>query len=368
MLHLLGDGLVAFEPIGGTNATLVPDLATSIPTPTDGGRTYTFELRSGIGYSNGEVVAPADFRRALERGFALNKVAHESLYGGLVGAEACGKEPRTCDLSGGIVTDDVTGTITFHLVGPDPEFLYKLTLPFAYPVPPSLPDEHQKTAGIPGAGPYMLEAPMTREGLARVRNPHFRVWSPAAQPDGYADRIEWAFGVEPQAQVEAVAAGDADLAFDASASDRLEDIFVRYAAQVYASPKPQTLFVVLDTEAPPFDHAEVRRAMNLVIDRARVVEIFGGEGTMRPTCQQLPPNFPGYEPYCPYTMEPGPGGEGVWAAPSVDIEEAREIVRRSGTAGMRVVFEYPPTSGTARGGSWGSTWSSYSTSWDTAET
>lgn len=322
MLHLLGDGLVAFEPIGGTNATLVPDLATSIPTPTDGGRTYTFELRSGIGYSNGEVVAPADFRRALERGFALNKVAHESLYGGLVGAEACGKEPRTCDLSGGIVTDDVTGTITFHLVGPDPEFLYKLTLPFAYPVPPSFPDEHQKTAGIPGAGPYMLEAPMTREGLARVRNPHFHVWSPAAQPDGFADRIEWTFGVSTRAQVEAVAAANADLTFDASRSDRLDELFVRYAAQVYTSPNPQTLFVVLDTESPPFDHAEVRRAMNLVIDRARVVEIFGGEGTMRPTCQQLPPNFPGYEPYCPYTMEPGPGGEGVWAAPSVDIEEA----------------------------------------------
>ena len=31
---------------------------------------------------------------------------------------------------------------------------------------------------------------------------------------------------------------------------------------------------------------------------------------MRPTCQQLPPNFPGYEPYCPYTSEPGPEGKG----------------------------------------------------------
>ena len=75
-MHLLGDGLVAFEPIGGTNATLVPDLATSIPTPTDGGRTYTFELRPGIRYSNGEVVAPGDFRRALERGFRLDADAY----------------------------------------------------------------------------------------------------------------------------------------------------------------------------------------------------------------------------------------------------------------------------------------------------
>ena len=57
-------------------ATLVPDLATSIPTPTDGGRTYTFTLRSGVRYSNGEVVAPVDFRRALERGFRLDPEDH----------------------------------------------------------------------------------------------------------------------------------------------------------------------------------------------------------------------------------------------------------------------------------------------------
>ena len=67
-----------------------------------------------------------------------------------------------------------------------------------------------------------------------VRNPYFHVWSPAAQPDGYVDRIEWTFGVEPEAQIEAVAAGDADLAFDA---DMLRtgsrDLFVRFPAQVH---------------------------------------------------------------------------------------------------------------------------------------
>ena len=80
--------------------------------------------------------------------------------------------------------------------------------------------------------------------------------------------------------------------------------------------------------------------MNLALDRDRVVQIFGGEAAALPTCQQLPPNFPGYEPYCPYTMNPGPEGEGSWTAP--DIEEAQRLVRRSGTAGMRVVFEYDP--------------------------
>jgi peptide/nickel transport system substrate-binding protein len=339
LLHLLGDGLLAFEPIGGGSATLVPDLARTIPTPTDGGTTYRFELRDGIRYSNGEVVAPTDFLRALERGFPLNEFAHGSLYGALVGAEACMSDPRSCDLSEGIETEDASGTITFHLVAPDPEFPYKLTLPFAYPVPPSTPDEHQAREGVPGTGPYMLEAPMTRDAVTLVRNPDFRVWSPAAQPYPYVDRIEWTFGVEFEAQVDAVAAGDADLAFDAYlATDSLEEILVRYPAQVHTSPKASTNFIVLNTKKAPFDDVDVRRALNLALDRERVVQITAGEAGARPMCQQLPPNFPGYQPYCPYTIEPGPNGHGPWIAP--DLREAKELVRRSGTAGMRVVFEY----------------------------
>jgi peptide/nickel transport system substrate-binding protein len=340
--HLLGDGLVAFEPVGGTNTRLVPDLAVSIPTPTDGGRTYAFELRPGIAYSTGEVVVPSDFVRALERGFAVDAIRETShysdFYGGLVGGEACTNEPETCDLSEGIEADDESGTVTFHLVAPDPDFVYKLTLTFAYPVPPSTPDEHQLEEGVPGTGPYMLESPMTDQGVTLVRNPQFRVWSQAAQPDGFVDRIEWSFGLKAEAQVEAVVDGEADLAVNAWTTDSLDDLMVRFAAQVHADPVPVILFIVLNTREPPFDRVEVRRALNLAIDRERVVQIFGGAIAVSPTCQQIPPNFPGYEPYCPYTSDPGPRGEGSWTAP--DLERAQGLVQRSGTAGMRVVFEY----------------------------
>ena len=283
LLHLLGDGLVAFEPIGGTNSTLVPDLATSIPTPTDGGRTYTFELRSGIRYSNGEVVAPGDFRRAIERGSPSTGALITDLYGGLVGGEACENEPRTCDLSEGIVTDDATGTITFHLVAPDPEFLYKLTLPFAYPVPPSTPDEDQATEGVPGTGPYMLEAPMTAEGLALVRNPHFR----RLVAGGTARRVRGPDRVDVRGRAAGAGRGRGrwrrrPRVRRTAASDSLEELFVRFAAQVHTSPVPGRYFAVLDTESPPFDDVHVRRAMNLAVDRERVVQILGGEAARDP--------------------------------------------------------------------------------------
>ena len=69
---MTNDGLVSFRRVGGVQGIqLVPDLAAALPTPTEGGKTYTFQLRPGIGYSNGKLVQPDDFRRALERVFEL---------------------------------------------------------------------------------------------------------------------------------------------------------------------------------------------------------------------------------------------------------------------------------------------------------
>src|SRR5690349_17075587 len=54
------DGLVQWKRVGGTAGTkLVPDLATSIPAPTDGGKTYVFHIRRGIRFSNGQALKPS---------------------------------------------------------------------------------------------------------------------------------------------------------------------------------------------------------------------------------------------------------------------------------------------------------------------
>ena len=70
ILVLTNDGLVGFRKVGGIEGDqIVPDLAVAIPAPTDGGKTYTFQVRSGIHYSNGKLVQPDDFKRAVERLF-----------------------------------------------------------------------------------------------------------------------------------------------------------------------------------------------------------------------------------------------------------------------------------------------------------
>ena len=96
----------------------------------------------------------------------------------------------------------------------------------------------------------------------------------------------------------------------------------------------------MNSAIQPFDDVRVRRALNLAVDRERIVEIIGGRAVVAPTCQQIPPNFPGYQRYCPYTLDPRP--DGVWSGP--DLAEARRLVRSSGTTGMRVPYDFTPNS------------------------
>ena len=75
-----------------------------------------------------------------------------------------------------------------------------------------------------------------------------------------------------------------------------------------------------------------RRALNYPINKTTVIDLSGGPLTAQPTCQILPPTMPGYQPYCPYTLHPSPGG--AWTAPN--LARARRLVRASGTRGDKV--------------------------------
>ena len=331
ILALGYDGLVGFKHVGGLDGgTPVPNLALSIPEPTEGGRTYTFQLREGIRYSNGDLVEPEDFRRAIERVLTIEDSNGDPSAGvqyfiGIVGADRCtAGEP--CDLSRGIVGDDARGTVTFHLTEPDPDFIYGLGLHFGSPVPTGTPETSEATTPIPTTGPYSVERYTAEEELVLVRNPEFRVREPA-RPNGFPDRIVWRFTIDLDDQVTEVLDGRADLVWNLT--ERVPELLSSHAGQVHLAPESAIFYASLNTQTPPFDDVRVRRAVNLAVDRGAIAALFEGRGF--PTCQILPVAFPGYVPYCPYTRSPGT----TWTAP--DLAEARELIARSGTADSRVV-------------------------------
>ena len=123
VLPLTNDGLTAYQRVGGSGSVqLVPDLAVSLPTPTDGGTTYTFQLRRGIRYSNGELVRPEDFRRALERDLILGpEPATTAARSPTSSAAPRARRTRaTATSPAGSSPTTPPNTVTFHLVAPEP--------------------------------------------------------------------------------------------------------------------------------------------------------------------------------------------------------------------------------------------------------
>jgi YVTN family beta-propeller protein len=326
------DDLVTFQRSAGADGLrMVPDLALAIPAPSDGGATYAFRIRPGIRYSDGQPLRAGDFRRAIERLFRVGSPGR-SLYAGLAGATACTDHPQGCDLSSGIVTDDDAGTVTFHLTAPDPEFLFKLTeYSYAAPIPPGTPDREPGSRTAPGTGPYRI-ARASRTEIRFVRNPLFREWSHAAQPAGNPDTIVWQTMPTAQTAVTAVSQGRADWFYGQLPLDQYRQLQLREPAQLHSSPQFAVEFAPINTHLAPFADVRVRQALNYAIDRARVVQLYGGPDFATPACQPIAPGLRGYSAYCPYTRHPRP--DGVWNAP--DMTRARQLVRESRTAGERV--------------------------------
>jgi peptide/nickel transport system substrate-binding protein len=329
----MDDGLVALAQASGA-AQLVPDLATAVPVPADGGRTYAFRLRPGIRYSTGVPVRASDLRRALERLYSLN--SQQALYySALEGATECTQRPAACDLSHGVITDDRTGTVILRLTRPDPDLLFKLTQPPAWPVPPGTPRTHLAPRPVPSTGPFQVAQFIPGRRLLLVRNKRFREWSRAAQPDGYPDRIDIRMDNNPSHRVQAVQRGDADLALEIASAD-LASLRIRFASRLRLDTLPETSFLSFNVLRPPFSNVLARRAVNLAIDRSAVARGLGGPGLSTPTCQVLPPNFPGYQAYCPWTRTPQ---DERWHGP--DLSRARALVHASGTGGATVDFISP---------------------------
>jgi ABC-type transport system substrate-binding protein/sugar lactone lactonase YvrE len=332
LLSITNDGLLTYargsEPGGGT---LVPDLATSLPVIADGGRTLTFQLRRGLRYSDGTVIRPADFRRALEReyqaGTGLSAVGVP-----LAGAQRCGTGRPRCKLQNGVSINEAAWTVTYHLSAPDPAFLYQLALPFGAAVPAGTPDIGSSAGPQPATGPYRIASYLPNHRVELVRNPRFHPWSAAAQPDGFPERISVQLGLQPGAQAAAVAAGRADVMLDVPPAGKLDSLRRDRPQQMHGYSLGVTDAMFLNTRLAPFNHPDVRRAIALAVDRSHLVELAGGSQLARPTCQILPPGFPGYYPYCTSTIDPDPAG--VWHGAA--FSQARALIAASGTSGARV--------------------------------
>ncbi|HKE98813.1 MAG TPA: ABC transporter substrate-binding protein [Actinomycetes bacterium] len=287
---------------GDDIATPVPDIADGPPTLSSDRLTYTFRLRRGVRYAppvNRQVVA-ADFVAALTRQLRGRQPAHR--YAWMIkGARefAAGKARR---ISGMVAVGGRVLRVT--LVKPAPDFLSIVALPFFAPVPAEFASRSSVGAGyskrVIGSGPYTLEGYAPGKTITFVRNKN---WDPATDPlrRAWPDKIEVRVGEDPTGVQKAIEQHDADLNGDAipPPNDDLQRLATDPSLQSQLGIKSTGCFryLSLQTDAGPTAKLDVRRALNLAVDKQALLDAIGGRfaGTIASTI--LPPSVLGHVQY-----------------------------------------------------------------------
>ena len=328
------DSLTALRRSGGAaGLTLVPDLARTLPRPADGGTTYTFTLRRGIRYSSGARPCGRPTSAAASSASSSTgprPVSRTTTTASSVHQRAAStRNGATCPPGSSPTTRRARSPSTW----PRPTLTSCTSSRWSLvaPAPPGTPDRVISRAPfLPGTGPYMISQVRPGKSMTLVRNPYFRQWSYAAQPAGYPSVIRYERMADLRRQESAVIAGRADLALLLPGDD--QSLAVRYPARVHFGLGLGTGYVSLNTRLPPFTNIKARQAVNYAIDRARIIQLADAAPVQAAaTCQMLPPDFPGYRPYCPYTAG---AGDGAWHSP--DMAKALRLVRESGTTNAPV--------------------------------
>ena len=310
------NGLLTYRKVEGIpGSQLVPDLATAMPTVSDGGKTYSFTMRKGVmwGPPLHREVKPSDIKYAIERDFAMASPG-QGFYTGIEGADAVVAK-KAKEVSG-IVVDDSARTITFHLTAPDATFLYKVALPFAFAVPKGTPAKDQSMSGfVPATGPYMFTKYTPQRLIEFKRNPNYRQWTPDTPP-GHVDGVRIKIGVNPENSITLIKQGKADFMFGAIPRSKLPMLLHddKLKAQVHIDKDASTSYIFMNTQKGPFTNKYARQAINWAIDRRAMIKLGGGMGV--PTETILPPNMPGF---ADHNFYPGP-----------DIAKAKALIAKSG--------------------------------------
>jgi ABC-type transport system substrate-binding protein len=296
IIKSIADGLMDYAP-GTTN--LVPHLAESYTISSDG-KTYTFKLRRGVKFHNGREVEAADVQYTLER--VLNPKTQSpgaGFYTGIAGSKAFA-DGKAKTLAGVKVPDRYTVSIT--LDKPNAAFLHVMALNFAHVVPKEAVVKAGADFGHKpvGTGAFMVKEWVLGQRLVLVRNPNYFI---KGRP--YLNQITFQVGVEPNVAFLKLQRGEVDILGDGIPPADFLKVMAdsKLNKLVAVGDQLQTGYVTINTQVAPFTDVRVRRALNMAINKTRIVRIINNRAI--PATQVLPPLMPGYDKsYKGYAYDP----------------------------------------------------------------
>jgi oligopeptide transport system substrate-binding protein len=285
MIKSLFDGLMDYVP--GTTE-LRPDLAESYEI-SDDGLVYTFTLREGVSFHNGRKMTAEDVKYSLER--VVNPETQSpgaGFFGMIEGFDALNAGEAE-ELSGVRVVDPRTLEIT--LSRPDATFLHIMALNFAHVVPREAVEASGEDFGREpvGTGAYRLAEWTLGQRVVFERNPDY--WREGVPK---LDQITFEIGQEPNVALLRLQRGEVDILGDPIPPAQFLQVREdpEWSDNIVEGGQLHTGYLTMNVNVEPFDDVRVRQAVNMAINKDRIVQIINNRGV--PANQPLPPTMPGY--------------------------------------------------------------------------
>ena len=254
---LLYPGLSMPDPKGATQ-NVVPAVASSWTESKDG-LSYTFHLRPGIKFSNGQPVTAADVV------FSLNYFANPKL-------------DETAVLSSGYKNSVVVNasTVQMNLTTPTPGILYNMSIFDAFIVPKALVQkEGKKFWDNPvGTGPFKLSSWIRGSSITFVRNPYY--WESGLP---YLNKVTYLYAANDNTRLLDLQNGQAQIA-DGIPFAQIKSLKANSTISVQSAKVPYWVGLWLNHQRKPFQDLNVRLAMEYAINRPLInSQIYAGLGT-----------------------------------------------------------------------------------------
>lgn len=296
--RLLYRTLVTFkaEP-GKAGSELVPDLATDLGTPSNGGRTWTFTLKEGVKYEDGTPVRAQDVKYNVERSFAPDLTGGPDYAAQYLAKTEGYKGPLQGQHLDSVKTPD-DRTIVFELKRPVAEFSATATLPTFSPVPQSQEKGTQYDARPFSSGPYKIESYDRDKKLVLVRNEHWDAKTDTVRK-AHPDKFVVVMGLKGGQIDDRIIAGEGADASTVQYADMRPESAPKVLpkpdvkARLIAESKGCTEMLFLNNSRAPFDDPKVREAMQYAVDKEAVVTAGGGPALNEIATAYLPPALTG---------------------------------------------------------------------------
>ncbi|HEX2145436.1 MAG TPA: ABC transporter substrate-binding protein [Glycomyces sp.] len=308
---------------------IVPDMAEGLGTASDDGLTWTYTLKDGLKFDNGDPITSAEVAFGISRAWDPEIGIGSPYLKQTIEAPEDYLGPYQSGEHPGIETPDEK-TVVFHLKAPFPEFDNVVAQVNAAPFPVGTGAGDEFLTDVIASGPYTLDSYTPGSSIQLARNEHWDRGTDEVRK-AYPDAWEFEIGLDPATIDERLMAGQGS-DVNAIAGKIQPATLARLQApefqdRLLTAPAMCVTYMGMNTTKAPFDQLEVRQAINYAIDRKSLQTASGGTQFADITTTIIPTEVNGHKDFDLYPSEGHAG----------DTETAQELLAQ---AGLEDGFEF----------------------------